>query len=270
MDRWQAAYEVAFESDDWDAMRRLCAPALRFEDRRRLALLDGDAELMVASARERARVGAHPDLWPVGAMGDRVAVWRMVWSGGPPEGRFEVEYVATGEVDESGLLSSIVLFDLDDAQDALREAWARWAAIEPVAEPWIGTATSFMDAFNSRDRTVSAWRFAENIVVEDHRRTGFGLIEGCDAYIDAIAVLWDLTPDTKLEVGWHWPAYGRHAAITTGRRTGTVVDGGPFESDFLILYTTAGGYVTRSEIFEIDALEAALARFEALGRESAP
>jgi hypothetical protein len=57
----------------------------------------------------------------------------MLWSGGPSDGRFEIEYLSVVEVDEAGLVTAIVLFGADDARAAQREAWARWAAIDPAA-----------------------------------------------------------------------------------------------------------------------------------------
>ena len=49
------------------------------------------------------------------------------------------------------------------------------------------------------------------------------------------------------------------------RRKGIVPDGGgEFESEYLFLCLVAQGRITRVEMFEIDALDAALARFEAL------
>jgi len=86
---------------------------------------------MVASARERAAMEARPEWHPVGFFGDRVFVMRVLWVGGPSDGPFEIEYLGVVECDENGLFTAFVLFDLDDARAAQREAWARWAAIEP-------------------------------------------------------------------------------------------------------------------------------------------
>ena len=61
--RWTAGKRrssVAFDTGDWEPMRAHCAPDFVFDDRRRLALLSGDRELMIASARERVAMGARP------------------------------------------------------------------------------------------------------------------------------------------------------------------------------------------------------------------
>jgi ketosteroid isomerase-like protein len=62
---------------------------------------------------------------------------------------------------------------------------------------------------------------------------------------------------------WVWD---RHGAVTDVRRTGTVPGGGDFESEYLHLCTVAHGRITRVELFELDDLDAALARFEELRR----
>ena len=264
MDGWHAAFNAGVDTGDWDFMRRACAPAMVFEDRRRMVLLSGDCELMIASASERVATGARPEIRLLGTAGDRVAVWRMLWTGGPVDGRFEIEYISVTEVDESGLITSILLLDNDDPRAAQREAWARWAAVDPVAAQWVDVISTVADSYNDHDTTALRAIYAEDIVVDDRRRTGFGRIAGPDAYVEAVVALWDLAPDTRVELGWYWPACGQHAAIATLRRSGTIVDGGPFEIDDLILITMSGGMITRIELFEIDALDTALARFEEL------
>ncbi len=138
MDGWFDAYARAFEADTWEELKEGCDPDFVFDDRRRMVLLRGDADLMVASARERAAMGARPERRPVRCFGDRVFVERILWAGGPSQGRFEIEYLGVVECDENGLLVAFVLFDLDDERALEREALARQAAIEAAA-PAVGT-----------------------------------------------------------------------------------------------------------------------------------
>ncbi len=264
LERWRAAFDTAFDTDDWDAMRALYAPDMIWEDRRRMALLAGDRELFIASARERARTGARPEGWLVGTAGDRVAVSRVRFSGGPSGGRFEIEFLSVVEVDAAGLFTALLFFDLADARAAQREAWRRWAAIEPEVAPWVELVGAVVDAFHARDRERITARFADDIVVEDHRRTGFGRIVGADAYFETVAVLWDLAPDHHLELGWFWPAVEPHGVVTTLRRFGTLTDGGAFETDCLWLCIAAGGRITRAELFELEDLDKAVARLAEL------
>ena len=265
MDRWQATFEAALATGDWDAMRAICAPGFVFDDRRRLALIGGDREFMISSAQARVASGARPDFGFLGTAGERVAVQRVLWSGGPSNGRFEIEYLGVFEVDDVGQLTAMILFDTDDARAAQREAWTRWAAIDPVAAPWVELLTEITDAWNSHDRPRLRACYPDDFVVEDHRHAGLGRIEGAEAYLDSNVVLWELAPEQRLEIGWFWPAVDRHGFVVTIRREGTVPDGGPFESEYLLLGLARNGRFTRAAFFETDALNAALARFEDLG-----
>ncbi len=52
--------------------------------------------------------------------------------------------------------------------------------------------------------------------------------------------------------------------LTVVRRRGTRADGGAYESEYLQIFVRSGRHLTRFEIFELDDLDAALARFEEL------
>lgn len=93
---------------------------------------------------------------------------------------------------------------------------------------------------------------------------GFGRVEGADAYIESNAVLWDLAPDQRLEFGGAWPAVDPRCLVATLRREGTLADGGAFESEYVWLSLAEGARITRLELFESEALDEALARFETL------
>ncbi|NJN40833.1 MAG: hypothetical protein HC807_08545, partial [Gammaproteobacteria bacterium] len=199
MDRWATTFAHGFDTGDWAPMRRICAPGMTFEDRRRFALLSGGVELMIASAQERVEMGARPERWQVGQLGDRVVVQRLLWSGGPADGRFEIEYHALMETDEAGLVTAIVL--LDDADAAIREAWKRWTAIDPVAARWVHLSSVNMERFNNDWASFATVNqlFAERLIVDDHRRTGMGRIEGRDAYFESLVALHELAPDSPDE-----------------------------------------------------------------------
>jgi len=262
--RWQALFGEAIANGDWDAFRKICAPGFVFEDRQRLALVTGGYDLMVASARDRVAIGARGERQLVATLGDRVGISRMLWSGGSADGRFEIEYLIVNEVDEAGLLTAIILFDCDDAHAAQREAWTRWAAIDPVAAPWVKLLTELGDAWNAQDRERVRATLADDVVVEDYRRTGIGRIDGADAYVESMVVLWDLAPDQRVEFGESWLAFDSHALLLTLRREGTLSDGGAFENDYLWLGFAKDGRVTRLELFEPEDVDKALARFEEL------
>ncbi|MGH7860564.1 MAG: nuclear transport factor 2 family protein, partial [Candidatus Binatia bacterium] len=183
---------------------------------------------------------------------------------GPPDGRVEIEILRLIEVDEEGRCVAVLLFDLEDAGEAQREAWARWVAAEPAVAPLVTVLSEHVDGWNEKDRDRLLLACAPDIIVEDHRRTGMGRLEGAEAYVESVAALWELAPDSIIEAGWFWLAVEPHGAVVAGRRFGRLADGGDFESDFLALFTVADGRSTRLELFEIDDVDTALARFEAL------
>jgi ketosteroid isomerase-like protein len=244
-------------------MRALCAPGVVFEDRQRLSRVSGDRELMIASMRERVLTGARPEARVIGVVGDRIVLVRMLWTGGPADGRFEIEYLSLSEVDASGSIVACILFDPDDTRGAQREAWARWAAIDPASAALTTPSGEGIDAFNDHDRARFRATFADDLVLEDHRHAGLGRLS-VDGYVDSVAMLWELASESRLDGGWLWPAVERHGAITVNRSYGILADGGAYEREFLWLFTVARGRVTRGEMFEPEDLDVAVGRLAEL------
>ncbi len=260
MERTWAAFDVG----DLDAVRALCATGFQWDDRRPLVGMSGDVELMIASARERLAIGSHLEKRVViGTAGNRIAIARVLWAGGPPEGRFEVEYLALHEVDEAGLCRALIFFDVDDEFTAKREARDRWLAIDPVAAAVVGAQARFIDAWNDCDRARVRATLADDLIVDDHRRTGMGRIDDVEVYVDSIVALWQLAPDARIE-SWSWLAVEPHGGVFVGRRAGQLPEGGAFESEYLGVIIVRRGLTTRIEMFELDAVDAALARFAEL------
>jgi ketosteroid isomerase-like protein len=262
MELWVAAVDACVTSGDWETMRAWYSPNTVFADRQRRSQVTGGLEMQIGSLRERGAAGSRPERVLLGTAGDRIEILRALWSGGPPNGRFEIEHLALVEVDATGLFTATILFDPDDTRAAQREAWTRWAVTDPVAAPFIELLSELTDAWNGRDRARIRARFAENAIIEDHRHAGLGRIEGADAYVESNVVLWELAPDQRIEFGGSWPAVDRHAALVPLRREGTLADGGVFESEYLWLCCATDGRITRLELFEPADLNAALERFE--------
>jgi ketosteroid isomerase-like protein len=256
---------AAFDALDLDAARLHFAPDFLWEDRRPIVGLSGGLDLMIASARERIASGArHERRTIVGTAGDRVAIARVLWAGGPPDGRFEVEFLTVHEVNEAGLCTALIFLDPDDERGAQREAWTRWAAIDPMVAEVTAGVGEMIDAWNAKDLDRLRACYAENVVVEDHRWTGTGRSEGREAYLRSVVALWDLAPESRLDIGWFWLAQAPHGGVVTCRRSGTLPGGGEFVSDFLTVSVVEHGRATRIEIFEMDSADAALARFAEL------
>lgn len=199
---------------------------MRIEDRRRLARIEYDPETAIADWRQVRAAGVRPERTLLGTAGERIAIERLLWVGGEPGGRFEIEFVWVSEVNETGHFSATVAFDPEDARAAQREAWARWAAVDPAAYAVAKPIDELTDACDEKDPLKFRACLDDDIVADDHRLAGIGRIRGADAYLEAVRVLWELAPDTRGEMGMQWPAFGRHGSITVLRRGGRLPEGG--------------------------------------------
>src|SRR5207244_606099 len=236
---------AALATRDWAAVRALCAPDAKFEDRGRRALVSGDVDWWIADLREIASMrNTRFERQLVGTAGDRVALTRILLSGDPGGaaaaaatesrpisslGPFELEALWVTEVDESGRLTAGVAFDVDDWRAATREAYARWFASDAVAAASVGPVFEFVEAMNEHDRTRVRAVLAADFVLDDHRPARLGVIEGADAYVKSAAAMWDLAPTNQITFAGTL-AHARYGSVNLWRGFGTLRDGGTFEN----------------------------------------
>jgi hypothetical protein len=262
MDRVQ----VAFEARDWAAVRALAAEGARFEDRRRHMLLSSDLDEWLAGLKLEVHdsgLGLFRRRL-VATAGDRVCLERVLWTGGGPAGgRAEIEFLWLAEVDEGGRIAFAAVFDLDDSRAAHREALDRWIARDAAAATVLGPIIEFGEALNDQDTARVRAVLADDVVAHDHRLVGQGEVVGADRYVATLAALRDLAPDIGLGP-WFVLALERHGGVVVARSFGTPPEGGPFEIYYVAVEIVARGRVTRLELFELEAVDAALARFEEL------
>jgi hypothetical protein len=262
LERWQAAFDAgfdAFDADDWEAMRGLCASGMVFEDRRRLALLSGDRELMIASARERARTGARPETQLMGTAGDRLALQRIVWRTGETSAGSEIEVLELDEVDRAGRFVRVLMFDPDDRAAASAELFERWAASGDH-----GLAPAALDgvrAWNAHDLERLRALVPADFYLDDRRRTGVGRLDGVDVYLGSLAAVWELSRDLRIET-LHIIANEPHGTLYVCRWFGTNAEGGEFDAVYVCLALRRGDRAVGLEIFELEDFDAAQARFE--------
>ena len=228
-----------------------------------MALVAGDLDRWIADQRTMTEqmAGMRLEMTLLGTAGERVAVVRQLFRGGPVDHSVESACLLLGEVDAAGRVVAAVVFDDGDRSAAQHEAWTRWGTIEPAVAPHLDVLGRMLAAFNAHDVAAYSATVADDVVVVDHRRTGMGRIEGVAAYAANTGALWKLAPGSQAELGWQWPAYGLHGVVTVVRRHGESADG----SEYLGLFVQAEGRFTNIEVFERDALDAALARFAELG-----
>jgi hypothetical protein len=78
-----------------------------------------------------------------------------------------------------------------------------------------------------------------------------------------LAALWDESPDASTET-LYYLAFAEHGALNVARMFGTLADGGEFESLFVRIGLFRDGQFAGAELFELEDLDRARARFEEL------
>jgi hypothetical protein len=249
---------------DWPALRALARPDFAFEDRRKRAMLTGDVELYIKNAefvRSQPHLRVTREL--LATAGDRIAIERNVWTSGPAGGEFERDSLRLVEVDADGRLVASIDWDTDDRHAALREGYTRFLAGEAAASG--GQLSPLLAWARARDWVAARSCLADDFALHDHRQLGLGTL-GRDEWVESLRVMDELAP------GWRWEtfrifAWNRHGSVDACRQFGTIRDGGPFENVLIRVIMTDGDRIRRNEVFAIDDVDRALARFEELCAE---
>jgi ketosteroid isomerase-like protein len=191
--------------------------------------------------------------------GDRLALHRDLWSGAEDRTPFEIEDLSLTEVDAEGRIVARLFFAPDDRRAAnlevverLTRSAGRW--VSPLLE-WRRLIAGDLE----RIRAV----LPDDFVYDDHRRSGAGRLETADAYLAWTRSLFEQCPDAISEPMYE-VASGNHGILTVSHAFGTLPEGGSFESVFVNLIRLERGRPVAVEIFELEDLDVARARFEAL------
>ena len=195
--------------------------------------------------------------------GERLSLGRIrITVSGVESGPSEIEFIQLFEVDAVGLITLGVAFDLDDLDAACAELDARFSAGEGAAcsEEWREVQT-WVRAFNARDFDAVAEPLAAGFELHDHRTLGWGLVSG-PGFVELLRSLVELSPDVRYRV-FHFLG-GKQRSLTIGGMSGTR-DGGAFEINRVVVRALdASGRVVRADHYDLDQLDEARARFEAL------
>jgi hypothetical protein len=103
----------------------------------------------------------------------------------------------------------------------------------------------------------------DDFLLDDHRRTGLGRIEGADAYIAALTALFAEAPNVVIEP-LYYLAVEPHGALAVAHTYGTLAGGGEFENVFVQLGRHSAKGIIAADLYELDELDAARRRFEEL------
>jgi class 3 adenylate cyclase/ketosteroid isomerase-like protein len=267
MDRIQAAWDAR----DWQGVEDAYAPDCRMSDRRKLIQLETDRKTMLGSLRdvflaEEARLtdGSARAGHVLATRGERLALAKTGFALRDRDvGPSELTMLTLIEVDEAGRRVALATFDAEDVDAALAELDARYAAGEARTDPHVAaTMETFRRSFEARDWDALGALFAADVAVHDERRLGWEPLRSRAAYVASLRSLVELAPDTRLRLD-HVRLSAR-GVLWVAAWSGTR-EGGPFETPWVIVSEhDAEGLVRRFEQYDVDDLDAALARFAAL------
>jgi len=252
-------YFAHFAARDWDALAKVLADDICVDDRRRVvnAGIKHGRDAEIANVRAVVDVGiTYFASVVIAARGQRLVLARI--EGGGPE-EFLDEVLGVIEIDSDNLISTIVLFELDDFDAAVAELDARYLAGEAAAHAntW-SVISGGHGALNRRELPP----LTPDCVSIDHRRgaafapgeltayfrAGFDLNQDIQTYVEVVHRLSDL------------------GAVCTHAAHGVSHEGFDAEWRGIDLLTIDGDMVNRCEVFDEANLDAALARFDQLSR----
>ena len=254
-----------FAARDWSAMTELLAEDTSTDDRRRVVNAGNqhgrDAD--VATMRALADLGvAHIASTVIATRGERLALTLSRMSGRDQRpDAFYTEALSILEIDGDNRGAAKVVFDPDDIEAAIKELDARYLAGEAAdyANTWSVIVETYA-AFNRHELppTTPDW------VNIDHRR-GIAFAPGdATAYIRASQ---DPHGSIYVETVHRLSKLG---AVFTWVGHGTSQGGFEAEWRGINVATVEGDRINRGEIFDEADLDAALARFDELGRPPSP
>lgn len=252
-----------FAARDWDAMADIWTDDYYQDDHRSIvnAGIRHGRDAALANMRAVADLNiTGVEVSDIATRGERLILTRSVFSFRDQEPEaFVAEQLDVGEFNAEGRLAASVSFDPDDFEAALAELDARYLAGE--AAPYARTWSALTQTYAAADR--QQLRLTPDCVNIDHRRipTKAG---GLARYLRAS---WDEAQSFRVYVeAVH--RLGAHGAVFTQAARGVSDQGFEAEWREVILATVEGDLVNRCEVFDEADLDAALARFDELGRST--
>ena len=248
---------------DWDAMAEMIADDVFDDDRRRVVNggIQRGRDAQIANLRAIVDVGVkNIEFVVMATRGERLALCRARVSGGDQRAEaFGLEMLSIIEIDTDDRFAAGISFDVDDIDAAFEELDARYLAGEAAAHSrtWSVIAGAYA-ALNRHElpATTPGW------VNIDRQR--LALIEQGDMFAHVRAA-WETLPDWHIRVVavYRLTALG---AVATWAATGTSRDGFEAENQGTAVLTVDGDLITGFEMFDAEAVDAALARFDELDR----
>jgi hypothetical protein len=262
MDRFADAWEAR----DWDRIAGGFAPGFRIMDRRKMVRIELDRGGHLESLRPMFEMRSSGFTGAVLATrGDRLALERFCFeASGRTVGPIEVEFLQVTEVDDRGDRVALVVLDPDDLDAAYAELDARYAAGEaaPYAASWEMYVRQAR-AQAARDWEQVAAYFAPDCVLEDHRPLGLPTLRSRDECVASIRAFADLRPDARARTEHVLALDDRRMLLVTGW-VGSEAEGRFDIPVVAAVGLSPDGHTERVDIYNLDQLDEAWARFAAL------
>ena len=246
-----------FADRDWDALAELVADNYSGIDHRRVVNAENQygRDAVVKDLQAAADVGFTISMLSVMAIrGERLVLARVRAAGRDPTA-IQNDALNVVEIDAEERIVAAVTFDLEDFDAAIAELESRYITGEAAAyaHTWSVVAAAYA-GFNRREllATTPDW------VNIDHRRGAAFAPGDMIAYIQAA---WDDSPDTKIYIG-AVHRLSKIGAIVTHLARGISQEG--FDAEWRDVHVLAveGDMLSRSELFDEEDLDAAIARFD--------
>ena len=230
---------ACFEARDWDAMSLLLGDDFALDDRRRgvnLGIRRGRAT-QIADMRATVEVGFASIVDSVIATrGDRLALTRVrAGSGAQLPVEFDAHTLGVTEIDESGRINAIVVFDADDGEAAWSELESRYLAGEAADHARVWAALMETTKASRGDLTA-------------YRKATWPDTAGGEIYVESVHRLSDV------------------GAVVTHVRRGTTEQEFDAERRMISVTVLDGDLAAHSELFDEDDVDSAIARFDEFDR----
>ena len=250
---------------DWDGVMAMASPAATLDDRRRLMRLQLSGDDYVTHAR--LMFGTRFARWETDLLatrGDRLALFRVQWEGDTHGVEATAEFLWILEVDDEGRRKAAVMLDVEDLEAAYAELEDRWVAGEgaPYADLVVGLR-AFKMASEARDWDAVGRLLPDDFTLRSHRRiVGIPSTVDRSQYLATRGTLEDLELHGRMRID-HVMRIGPKAAADVMTWYGTL-GGGEFEDQFVRVYDHDGRQGHHVEIYDVDQLDTALARYHEL------
>jgi hypothetical protein len=263
---WRAATTQAraVNTHDWGAFAATLAPGSVNDDRRTgVAIVTRGDDAMVVYRYLFTSDHCRQARELLATRGDHLALVRStVWLSDGVAGLAEVVSLTVCEVDEAGLVTRIVVFDADDLEGAHDELDDRYAV-------FVGADDEILRSYRTRDWAAFAEHLDTDFVNTDRRHAGVGRVNR-EFLVEFQRQTTELAPDYRM---WVDHVRSSHGIVFAVHRDVGTRDGGAWEVPVVsVSASSADGKIEWAEVYELEDLAVALARFEELvaAREQLP